>query len=102
MAEVNVQALPIRDRRRTGMAILGVDAGSVLTVLMKDLDVPLNLTRRDVQAESAQRFILVATVRHRDAGRQVDPPLLHDRRRPAVAADRLLPGDVLRRVPLKW
>src|SRR4029453_14305058 len=66
-AEVDVEALAGHDRRRAGMAVLGMRLRRVRP-LLEDLDVPLLLALLRVEAQRPQRLAAL----HGHCRRQVD------------------------------
>src|SRR5262249_2990144 len=95
VAEVDEEPVAAHQRRRAGVAVLGVDARGG-GARAEDLPVPEGLAGAGVQAEGAQRLAAAGG----DGGGQVDAAAGHDRRGPAPAGDARLPGDVLVRPPL--
>src|SRR5271166_3382149 len=80
VAEVNVKPFPIGDRRRAGMAVLGMDSRG-LAILDEYLLGPVDLAGPGVDAKGLQRIASLLL----DRRSQIDLALGNDRRRPAMS-----------------
>src|SRR5262245_2250879 len=95
MAEVNVESPAIGRRGRAGMTVLCVRRRRFGRILDKHLALPDDLAGLTIDCNGLQRVSLTLL----DRSGEVYAALPDDRRRPATAGDRRLPGDVLVRAP---
>src|SRR5438105_15139044 len=92
MTKVNIQPFAVGRWCRTGVTVLVVNPWCLSLDLQEHFLVPLNLSAICTDANRSQGMV---TIRLRHRRRQVDHSFPNDRRRPAFAGDRRLPGDVL-------
>src|SRR5262245_5951604 len=95
---MNIQPVLCHQRRRTGMAVLVVDAWCLTGFATKDLHIPDFPAGAFIKAQDAQRVPRVLTL---NRGGEVQAPAFQDWRGPSVSRNRLLPHDVPGAAPLQ-